>query len=62
MESDATTGKISEITFTKNDKTITIHSRIKTFKVEKGVEYMILENGEEIRLDHLILFNDSPVT
>lgn len=62
MESDATLGKTSDIKYRKRKEIVSVQSRIKTFKVKDGIEYMILEDGSEIRLDHLTQFNDSLVT
>lgn len=62
LESDAVTGKISRIQYKIEGEVLSIQSKIKTFKIKGGAEYMILENGSEIRLDHIISFNDSPVT
>ncbi|MEN8247642.1 MAG: hypothetical protein ABFS32_01815 [Bacteroidota bacterium] len=62
MESDAAFSKTSEIEYKKDDELVSVQSKIKTFKVENGAEYMILDDGTKIRLDHLTLFNNTPIT
>lgn len=41
----------------ENDATKEIESRIKTFYTKDKEEFMILANGEEIRLDKLVSVN-----
>ena len=66
LEAHATLGKECEIIFTdEQGKEKVIRGIIKTFFIKDKVEFLQLENGEEIRLDKLIsvdgkLLSDSP--
>ncbi len=57
LEEAATLRKVSIIEFEKEGETVIIESIIKTLYVKSKVEYMLLENGQSIRLDSLISFN-----
>jgi len=53
---------IAEIVF-KNEKGVetTISTKIKTLQTRNSEEFLILENGDEIRLDRLVSMNGKVV-
>lgn len=57
LEQAATLGSEAEIEFIEGGERIKIISRIKTFTIKDKLEYMVLENGQNIRLDFLISFD-----
>ena len=57
LEEAATLKQVAVINYYKNGKLAEVESKIKTFTIRDKVEYMVLENGQSIRLDDLIKFN-----
>ena len=57
LEEAATLKKISTIEYLSHKESVKIESRVKTLFIKDKVEFMELENGQSIRLDHLIKFN-----
>jgi len=53
---------IAKIVFrNEEDEEITISTKIKTLQTRNSEEFLILENGEEIRLDRLVSMNGKVV-
>lgn len=61
LEEAATLRLSSIIEYLEGDQNIKIESRIKTLFIKDKIEFMMLENGQSIRLDHLIKFNGKPL-
>lgn len=61
LEEAATRGEIATIEFLEENTRKLLRSRIKTFIVKEKMEFMVLEDGTEIRLDFLISFNGKPL-
>ena len=61
LEEAATLKQMAAIDYYKNDEPIQIEAKIKTLYIKDKVEYMMLDNGQSIRLDHLIKFNGKPL-
>lgn len=57
LEEAATLRLSSTIEYLEGDRNAKIESRIKTLFIKDKIEFMMLENGQSIRLDHLIRFN-----
>jgi Rho-binding antiterminator len=47
----------STIVYLENDEKKTIKGLVKTMSVIEGIEYMILDTKEQIRLDSVLTFN-----
>ena len=47
----------STIVYLKNDEKITTKGLIKTMSVIDGIEYVILNSNEQLRLDTVLTFN-----
>jgi len=58
FEALATLGKQVHIHYDLDQIRTCVEGFIKDFRIRNKVEYMILESGLEIRLDHLISVND----
>lgn len=61
LEQAATLGTEAEVEFKEGDNAAKVVSRIKTLTIKDKVEYMVLENGQHIRLDFLISFDGKPL-
>jgi len=61
LEEAATLRKVATVEYEKEGETVIIESIIKTLFIKSKIEYMLLENGETIRLDHIISFNGKPL-
>ncbi len=57
LEEAATLKQISLIEYFEKGECAKIEERIKTIFIKEKVEYMLLYNGQKIRLDNLIKFN-----
>lgn len=58
MFEEASTNKVDcEITFVKDNKELTINTKIINLKSVSGSEFMETENGIVIRLDKIVKFN-----
>lgn len=57
LEEAATLKKVAIIDYFENGIPTKIESWIKTLFIKDKIEFMMLENGQSIRLDHLIRFN-----
>ena len=49
---------IAKITYFENENEMTIEDLIVDFKTKNKEEFLILENGTQIRLDNIIKIND----
>lgn len=47
----------STVVYLENDEKKTIKGLVKTMSVIEGIEYMILDTKEQIRLDSVLTFN-----
>ena len=61
LEENVTMGRISVIEYLEEGSARILETRILDLKSENHVEYMVLENGLKIRLDHILTFNGKPV-
>lgn len=58
LEALATLRQIATIKYAEGDApTKTAEGKIKNFFIREGVEYLLMDTGLEIRLDHLISVN-----
>jgi len=57
LEKAATLGRLSTIEYLNEDRVVQVESKIQTLVIKDKVEYMVLENGQSIRLDYLISFD-----
>ncbi len=60
LEAWATEGVTCEIKYTKDGHEQNVLSKIITFEIKDGVEYLIGEDGLTIRLDELVSVNGFP--
>ena len=61
LEEATTLGRLSIIEYMKDNCLVKIESAIQTLIIKNKVEYMVLDNGQSIRLDYLISFNGRPL-
>ena len=61
LEEAATLKQKALITYFEQGETLQVEARIKTLFIKKKVEYMLLENEQNIRLDNLVSFNGKPL-
>ncbi len=47
----------STVVYLKNDEKITVKGLIKTMSVIDGIEYLVLNTNEQIKLDTVLTFN-----
>ena len=59
LEAFATLKKDVKITFSENEKSKTVTSKIVDFETKDKQEFMILEDGSKIRLDKLITVSEN---
>ena len=57
LEEAATLKQMASISYMQEGELLEIVSRIKTLFIKDKVEYMELESGQFVRLDHLVSFN-----
>ncbi len=57
LEEAATLKQVANVSFWDEGETKIVEARIKTLFIKNKVEYMLLDNNQEIRLDSLISFN-----
>ena len=60
FESAAVKKAECDITYLDNDKEKTVKTKIINFKSFEREEFMIIENGKNIRLDRVVAFNGKP--
>lgn len=53
LEEAATIAKVVNLKFIENADLVEISGKIKTFKIQDKVEYLVLDTGNEIRLDNI---------
>ena len=62
LEADATLAKVSTIIYrNKTGQTVEEKAVIKNLYIREKVEYLILSNNTEIRLDTIVTFNGTPL-
>ncbi len=57
LEEAATLGRSSAIQYLEDNRLEKIESRIQTLVTKNKIEYLVLENGQSIRLDYLLSIN-----
>ena len=61
LEEAATLGRLSIIEYMKDNCLVKVESAIRTLIIKNKVEYLVLDNGQSIRLDYLRSFNGKPL-
>ena len=61
LEEAATLGRLSTIEYMKDNCLVKVESAIQTLLIKNKVEYIVLDNGQSVRLDYLISFNGKPL-
>ncbi len=57
LEEVATLGRLSAIEYMEDNRSEKLESKIQTLVSRDKIEYMVLENGQSIRLDYLLSIN-----
>jgi Rho-binding antiterminator len=57
LEEAATLDRLSAIEYMEGNRLVKIASKIQTLVSRDKIEYMVLENGQSIRLDYLLSIN-----
>ena len=57
LEEAATLGRLSAIEYMEDNQVEKVESKILTLVIKDKIEYMVLENGQSIRLDYLLSIN-----
>ena len=57
LEEAATLGRLSAFEYMEDNRLKKIESKIQALVIKDKIEYLVLENGQSIRLDYLLSIN-----